>query len=74
MMAEGENPPIGIVLCADKSEAVVRYTLPENNQQMFASRYRLHLPTEEELAREIQREREIIEREQRLVFNSGEQE
>jgi predicted nuclease of restriction endonuclease-like (RecB) superfamily len=74
MMAEGENPPIGIVLCADKSEAVVRYTLPENNQQIFASRYRLHLPTEEELAREIQREREIIEREQRLVYNSGEQE
>ncbi|MES2459446.1 MAG: PDDEXK nuclease domain-containing protein [Armatimonadota bacterium] len=67
MMVEGENPPIGIVLCADKSEAVVRYTLPENNQQIFASRYRLHLPTEEELAHEIQREREIIEREQRLA-------
>jgi predicted nuclease of restriction endonuclease-like (RecB) superfamily len=67
MMVEGENPPIGIVLCADKSEAVVRYTLPENNQQIFASRYRLHLPTEEELAREIQREREIIEREQWLI-------
>lgn len=66
MMVEGENPPIGIVLCADKSEAVVRYTLPENNQQIFASRYRLHLPTEEELAREIQRECQIIEREQRV--------
>lgn len=70
MTVEGENPPIGIVLCADKSEAVVRYTLPENNQQIFASRYRLHLPTEEELAREIQREREIIEREQRLFSDS----
>jgi predicted nuclease of restriction endonuclease-like (RecB) superfamily len=61
MMVTGENPPIGIVLCADKSEAVVRYTLPENNQQIFASRYRLHLPTEEELANELQRERAIIE-------------
>lgn len=69
MMLEGENPPIGIVLCADKSEAVVRYTLPEDNQRIFASRYRLYLPTEEELAREIQRERETIERERRLQGN-----
>jgi predicted nuclease of restriction endonuclease-like (RecB) superfamily len=66
MTVEGENPPIGIVLCADKSEAVVRYTLPEGNQQIFASRYQLYLPTEEELAREIQRERETIEQERRL--------
>jgi predicted nuclease of restriction endonuclease-like (RecB) superfamily len=63
---EDENPPIGIVLCADKSEAVVRYTLPEGNTQVFASRYKLYLPTEEELAREIQREREAIEMERRL--------
>jgi predicted nuclease of restriction endonuclease-like (RecB) superfamily len=69
MMVEGENPPIGIVLCADKSEAVVRYTLPEGNTQIFASRYWLHLPTEEELAREIQREREEIERERRLTLS-----
>lgn len=67
MMVDGENPPIGLVLCADKSEAVVKYTLPENNTQIFASRYRLHLPTEEELAREIVREREIFERERRLA-------
>jgi predicted nuclease of restriction endonuclease-like (RecB) superfamily len=55
--APDENPPIGIVLCADKSEAVVRYALPEGNTQIFASRYNLHLPTEEELAAELQRER-----------------
>ena len=67
-MVDGENPPIGLVLCADKSEAVVKYTLPENNTQIFASRYRLHLPTEEELAREIMREKEIFEREQRLAL------
>jgi predicted nuclease of restriction endonuclease-like (RecB) superfamily len=66
-MAEGENPPIGIILCTDKSEAVVRYTLPEGNAQIFASRYKLHLPTEEELAREIQRERGLIEMERRLA-------
>ncbi len=58
---KGENPPIGIVLCTDKSDAVVRYTLPEGNSQIFASRYKLYLPTEEELAAELIRERQIIE-------------
>jgi predicted nuclease of restriction endonuclease-like (RecB) superfamily len=61
-----ENPPIGIVLCADRSEAVVRYALPEGNTQIFASRYKLHLPTEEELAAELQRERRQIELIKRL--------
>ena len=56
LTASDENPPIGIVLCTDKSEAVVRYALPEGNTQIFASRYKLHLPTEEELATELQRE------------------
>ncbi len=64
MMTDGENPPIGIVLCADKSEAVVRYTLPEGQNQIFASRYQLYLPTEEELKQEIIREREAIEQDQ----------
>jgi predicted nuclease of restriction endonuclease-like (RecB) superfamily len=62
----GENPPLGIVLCTDKSEAVVRYTLPEGNTQIFASRYKLYLPTEEELAAELQRERRVIELTQNL--------
>lgn len=67
MTTEGENPPIGIVLCADKSDAVVRYTLPEGNNQIFASRYKLYLPTEEELAAELQRERQAIEMEKQLA-------
>jgi predicted nuclease of restriction endonuclease-like (RecB) superfamily len=66
LTAEDENPPIGIILCLDKSEAVVRYTLPEDNKQIFASRYKLYLPTEEELAAEIIKERQAIEMEQRL--------
>ena len=61
LTADDENPPIGIVLCTDKSEAVVRYTLPEGNRQVFASRYTLYLPTEAELAAELQRERRQIE-------------
>ncbi|MEW6220904.1 MAG: PDDEXK nuclease domain-containing protein [Thermodesulfobacteriota bacterium] len=67
LTAAEENPPVGIILCADKSEAVVRYTLPEGNQQIFASRYKLYLPSEEELAAEIQRERKMIELQQRLA-------
>ncbi len=62
-----ENPPLGIVLCTDKSEAVVRYTLPEGNTQIFASRYKLYLPSEEELAAELQRERRAIELTQSLT-------
>lgn len=54
------------MLCTDKSESVVRYTLPEDNQQIFASRYKLYLPTESELATELQRERQAIEMEDRL--------
>ncbi|MCK4999449.1 MAG: DUF1016 family protein, partial [Anaerohalosphaera sp.] len=66
LTAEDENPPIGIILCLDKSEAVVRYTLPEDNNQIFASRYKLYLPTEEELAAEIIKERQALEMEQRI--------
>ena len=41
LMNEGDNPPIGIVLCADKSDSVVKYTLSEENTQIFASKYKL---------------------------------
>lgn len=53
LMNDGDNPPIGIVLCADKSDAIVKYTLPENNSQIFASKYFTYLPTEDELKREL---------------------
>lgn len=61
LMNEGDNPPIGIVLCSDKSNAVVNYTLPEDNTQIFASKYMLYIPSEEELKREIQAERKALE-------------
>ncbi len=67
MMNEGDNLPIGILLCADKSDALVRYTLPEGDTQIFASRYKLYLPTEEELATELKREKLVIEMERRLA-------
>jgi len=49
MRLEDENKTIGIILCQNKSEAVVRYTLPENNEQIFASKYKTVLPSVEVL-------------------------
>lgn len=66
LMNEGDNLPIGIVLCADKSDSVVKYTLPEGNNQIYASKYKLYMPTEEELRRELAKEQEILEIEKRL--------
>lgn len=61
MMNDGDSLPIGIILCADKSESVVKYTLPENNSQIFASKYKLYMPTEEELKRELVKEQQLLE-------------
>jgi hypothetical protein len=55
-LTPGDGPTIGLVLCADKVDLMVKYTLGRGRQQIFASRHRLHLPTERELAEEIRRE------------------
>jgi predicted nuclease of restriction endonuclease-like (RecB) superfamily len=53
----GDNPTLGLILCTDKNDAVVRYTLGEEQQKkIFTSRYKLHLPSEAELRAEIRRE------------------
>lgn len=65
-MEEGDNPPIGIILCADKSDTLVKYTLPIDNHQIYASKYSLYIPSEEELKNEINKERKILE-EKRLL-------
>jgi predicted nuclease of restriction endonuclease-like (RecB) superfamily len=53
----GDGPTLGLILCADKNDAVVRYTLgPEQKKKIFASRYKLYLPTEAELKAELRRE------------------
>ena len=62
-MNEGDNPPIGIILCSDKSDTLVKYTLPEGQNQIYASKYMLFIPTEEELRREIILERNNLEKE-----------
>ena len=60
LMELGDNPPIGIVLCADKSDTLVRYTLPLDNKQIYASKYMLYLPKEEELQNEVNKQRELF--------------
>ena len=56
-LTEGDNPTLGLILCTDKNDAVVRYTLgPDQKKQIFASKYKLHLPTEAELKAELNRE------------------
>lgn len=57
----GDNPTIGLLLCSDKSEAVAKYSILNENKQIFASKYLPNLPTEEQLRREIERERHLIE-------------
>ncbi len=51
---EGDNPTIGIVLCSDTDEDIARYSVMNGNEQLFASKYKLYLPTEEELRAEIE--------------------
>jgi len=64
---EGDNPTVGLILCAERDEVVVRYSILHESQQMFASKYMLYLPTEEELRRELARERVEIEARKRGV-------
>lgn len=51
-----EKETIGILLCANKNDAVVKFTLPENNQKILTSEYKLYLPTEKQLIAELQKE------------------
>lgn len=57
---EGDNPTIGIVLCSDTDEDIAKYSVLHGNEQLFASKYKLYLPTEEELRAEIETQKEIF--------------
>lgn len=57
---EGDNPTVGIILCAGKDASVVKYSVLHENEQLFASKYRLILPSEEELRAELEREQEWL--------------
>ncbi len=64
---ETDNPTIGIILCSEKNETVVKYSVLNENKRLFASKYKLYLPTEKELKEELEREKRIIEMELNLL-------
>jgi predicted nuclease of restriction endonuclease-like (RecB) superfamily len=55
VMTEGDNPPVGILLCRQKDHALVEYALAGMDNQLFVSKYRLHLPDPDQLRRELER-------------------
>jgi predicted nuclease of restriction endonuclease-like (RecB) superfamily len=59
--SEGDNPTLGLILCSERNEAVAKYSLLAESQQLFASRYRAFLPSEAELQAELQRDRALLE-------------
>lgn len=60
MKGDDDNPTVGIVLCSETDQDIVRYSILKGNEQIFATKYKLYLPSEEELAAEIDREKELI--------------
>lgn len=58
---EGDNPTIGIILCSDTDEDIARYSILKGNEQLFASKYKLYLPSEEELRAEIETQKTIYQ-------------
>jgi predicted nuclease of restriction endonuclease-like (RecB) superfamily len=62
---ENENPTVGILLCVDKNETLVRYSLPADNETILARRYQLYLPSEAELVAELKREVQAVATEDR---------
>lgn len=56
-----DNPTIGLILCSQKNEAVAKYSVLTDSEQMFAAKYLPYLPSEAELKRELERERERVQ-------------
>lgn len=61
MKNDGDNPTMGIILCAEKDEVVVKYSMLEDNKKLFASKYKLYLPSEKELGMELEKEKHLLQ-------------
>ncbi len=72
-ITKDDNPTIGLILCSEKNESIARYSVLNNSKQLFASKYMLYLPTEEELERELERERRSIEERQQTEDEGNQQ-
>ena len=64
--SEGDNPTLGIVLCSETDEDIARYSVMHGSEQLFASKYKLYLPSEEELRAEIEAQKAIFYLQQKL--------
>ena len=66
-----DNPTLGIVLCSETDEDIARYSVLRGNEQLFASKYKLYLPTEEQLRAEIETQKEFFLLKQAERRNEG---
>ena len=57
---DGDNPTIGIILCSETSKDIARYSILKGNEQLFATKYKLYLPSEDELREEIERQKNLF--------------
>lgn len=64
---EGDNPTIGLLLCAETSKDLARYSILHDNQQLFAAKYLTYLPKKEELLSEIERQKEFFELQEKTI-------
>ena len=71
--AKDDNPTIGILLCADTDADVARYSILQGNEQLFATKYKTYLPTEEQLSAEIESQKAIFEIQQQEKNESNEE-
>jgi len=71
MKQPGDNPTIGIILCTEKDATIVKYSILKGNKKLFASKYKLYLPTEKELKEELEREKRMLEMELKLLKSKG---
>jgi len=69
--AADDNPTVGIILCTEKDHTVVKYSVLNENKQLFAAKYMLYLPTEEALREELERERALVVREQSARYGEA---
>jgi predicted nuclease of restriction endonuclease-like (RecB) superfamily len=68
---DDDNPTVGLILCTEKDHTVAKYSVLNDSRQLFASKYRFYLPSEEELREEIERERALAVREQGAVYRNA---
>ena len=71
LCAPDDHPTVGLILCTDRNEAMVQYTLPQGQEQIFAARYRTALPSEADLLRLLRRDWDLVVSEQPEPYGQG---